>query len=152
MRSLIQRVTQCSVYINGNTHSSIKSGMLVFLGVKHGDTDEDARYLAHRCASLRIFDDADGKMNLAVQDVNGEVLVVSQFTLYGDTRYGNRPSYTEAASPVVAEECYGQFIEHLQSILGKNRVQSGVFRAMMDVQLVNDGPVTILIESKESRS
>lgn len=122
--------------------------MLILLGVKQSDAEADAKHLADRCAALRIFDDAEGKMNLSVKDVGGEAMVVSQFTLYGDTRKGNRPSYIEAAPPELAERLYESFIGRLRAALGDSKVASGVFRAMMDVDLVNDGPVTVLIESK----
>jgi D-aminoacyl-tRNA deacylase len=150
MRALVQRVKRCSVTIDGKVHSSIDAGMLILLGIKNGDTESDAEYLAERCSSLRIFEDAAEKMNLSVKDVNGEVLVVSQFTLYGNTHKGNRPSYTDAAPPQIAETVYNHFIECLREILGDTRVASGVFRAMMDVELVNDGPVTLMLESKNS--
>ena len=148
MRALVQRVKRCSVSIDGKLTSSIGMGLLVFLGVKNGDAEVDAEYLAERCASLRIFDDEAGKMNLSVKDVLGEAMVVSQFTLYGDTRKGNRPSYTDAASQQIAEVLYDHFAEHLRKLLGEKRVATGVFRAMMDVELVNDGPVTLILESK----
>jgi len=148
MRALIQRVRRSSVTIDGKTHSSIEAGMLVLLGVKQGDQEADAEYLADRCAALRIFEDADGKMNLSVQDIHGSALVVSQFTLYGDTRKGNRPSYSEAAPPERAEELYEHFVGCLRRSLGESSVATGVFRAMMDVELVNDGPVTVMVESK----
>jgi D-aminoacyl-tRNA deacylase len=148
MRALVQRVKRSLVTVDGELKGSIGKGMLILLGVKNGDSETDAKYLAERCAALRIFDDADGKMNLSVKDVNGDALVVSQFTLYGDTRKGNRPSYTDAAQPQIAESFYELFVQHLKQALGDHRVQTGVFRAMMDVELVNDGPVTILIESK----
>jgi D-tyrosyl-tRNA(Tyr) deacylase len=122
--------------------------MLILLGVGHSDTEADATYLAGRCAALRIFDDGEGKMNLSVKDVGGEVMVVSQFTLYGDTRKGNRPSYTDAAPPEAAEALYEAFVRLMKAELGDAKVESGVFRAMMDVELVNDGPVTVLVESK----
>jgi D-aminoacyl-tRNA deacylase len=149
MRALVQRVKQCSVTIEGKLHSSIEMGMLIFLGIKNGDTEIDAEYLAERCSSLRIFEDETGKMNLSVKDVKGEAMVVSQFTLYGDARKGNRPSFTEAAAPKIAETLYDRFIKHLQKQLGEQHVASGVFRAMMDVKLVNDGPVTLMLESKK---
>lgn len=148
MRALVQRVRRCIVHIDGRVHSKIDHGLLVLLGVRQGDAERDAEYLADRCASCRIFDDAEGKMNLSVQEVSGSVMVVSQFTLYGDTRKGNRPSYTDAASPVLAEKLYNVFIQRLKSVLGEASVASGIFRAMMDVELVNDGPVTLIIESK----
>jgi D-tyrosyl-tRNA(Tyr) deacylase len=150
MRVLVQRVKQSSVTIEGSLHSSIGKGLLILLGVRQGDDQGDAKYLAEKCTSLRIFDDDEGKMNRSVRDVGGEAMVVSQFTLYGDTRRGNRPSYSTAATPDVAESLYGQFIDTLSVLLGAERVRTGVFRAMMDVELINDGPVTLLIESKES--
>jgi D-tyrosyl-tRNA(Tyr) deacylase len=122
--------------------------MLILLGVKQSDDEADAQYLADRCAALRIFDDEEGKMNLSVKDVGGEAMVVSQFTLYGDTRKGNRPSYSEAAPPELAERLYESFVRRLRESLGHAKVATGVFRAMMDVELVNDGPVTVAIESK----
>ena len=148
MRALVQRVKRCSVTIDGKLQSSIETGILILLGIKNGDTESAAGYLAERCSSLRIFDDEAGKMNLSVQEVKGEVMVVSQFTLYGDTHKGNRPSYTDAAPPQIAESLYNNFIRHVQKLLGDKRVTSGVFRAMMDVELINDGPVTLMLESK----
>jgi len=150
MRALVQRVTRCRIRIDGKTHSAIEQGLLVLLGVKEGDDEKDAEYLAERCAAFRIFADPEGKMNLSVQDVSGSVMVVSQFTLYGDSRKGNRPSYTEAAPPDVAERLYEVFIGRLKGILGGHRVASGIFRAMMEVELINDGPVTLMIESKNN--
>ena len=150
MRALIQRVTAASVSLQGTIHSGIGKGMLIFLGVTHADTDADARYLAERCASLRMFEDVTGKMNCSVQDVGGKALVVSQFTLYGDTRRGNRPSFTDAASAERAEELYNAFVMYLRNEIGTGNVETGVFRAMMGVSLVNDGPVTLLLESKSS--
>jgi D-aminoacyl-tRNA deacylase len=148
MRVLVQRVKRCSVSINGALISSIGMGVLIFIGVKNSDEKVDAEYLAERCASLRILDDETGKMNLSVKDVNGEAMVVSQFTLYGDTRKGNRPSYSDAAPQQIAEVLYDHFTNHLRKMLGENRVVTGVFRAMMDIELVNDGPVTLMLESK----
>ncbi|MGB2869204.1 MAG: D-aminoacyl-tRNA deacylase [Bacteroidota bacterium] len=148
MRALIQRVKRASVSVEGTPRSSIGHGLLILLGVKAGDTVENAEYLADRCAALRIFGDTAGKMNLSVRDVGGSVMVVSQFTLYGDTRKGNRPSYTEAAPPGDAERLYNDFVRFLRRSLGDAKVETGVFRAMMDVEIVNDGPVTVLVESK----
>jgi D-aminoacyl-tRNA deacylase len=148
MRALIQRVKRCSVKIDGKLHSSIENGILILLGVKNGDTESDMEYLAERCLSLRIYEDETGKMNLSVKDIKGEVMVVSQFTLYGNTNKGNRPSYTDAAPPQIAEAQYDRFINHLKNKLGDRYINSGVFRAMMDVELVNDGPVTLMLESK----
>lgn len=150
MRALIQRVKRSSVSINGKLHSAIGNGILVLLGVRQKDVEVDASYLAEKCASLRIFDDADGKMNLSVRDVKGEAMVVSQFTLYGDTRRGNRPSYSEAAPPELAESLYERFLSETRRLVGNEKVKSGVFRAMMEVELINDGPVTVMIESKDS--
>jgi len=148
MRALVQRVKKCSVSIDGKLNSFIGTGMLIFLGVKNNDAEVDAEYLAERCALLRIFNDEAGKMNLSVKEAAGEAMVVSQFTLYGDTRKGNRPSYTDAASQEAAEVLYDHFTAHLRKILGKERVATGIFRSMMDVELVNDGPVTLMLESK----
>jgi D-tyrosyl-tRNA(Tyr) deacylase len=148
MRALIQRVSSANVTIDGTRHSQIERGLVIFLGIKTGDTESDGKYLAEKCAALRIFEDSEEKMNLSLNDVNGSVLVVSQFTLYGDTRKGNRPSFVEAAPPAVAESLYEKFVEHLRNVLGPEKVATGVFRAMMDVALVNDGPVTVIVESK----
>jgi D-tyrosyl-tRNA(Tyr) deacylase len=150
MKALIQRVHRCSVAIGGVEHSSIGQGMLILLGVKQDDREEDSAYLAERCAALRIFDDAQGKLNLSVRDVAGSVMIVSQFTLYGDTTRGNRPSYSSAAPPESAERLYESFVSHLRSMLGDEKVATGIFRAMMDVELINDGPVTVLVESKSA--
>ncbi len=152
MRALIQRVKRCTVSIDGQPFSKINAGMLVLLAVKKGDTREDAHYLAERCCALRVFDDAEGKMNLSVKDIGGELMIVSQFTLYGDTRKGNRPSYSEAAAPELAERLYTDFITESQRVLGHDKVSSGQFRAMMQVELVNDGPVTVMIESKGTQN
>jgi len=150
MKALIQRVRRCSVTVGGVEHSSIGQGMLILLGVKQDDKEEDSSYLAERCAALRIFEDPQGKMNLSVRDVAGAAMIVSQFTLYGDTTRGNRPSYSTAAPPELAEGLYESFVGHLRSLLGNERVATGVFRAMMDVELVNDGPVTVMVESKST--
>ncbi len=148
MRVLIQRVQRCSVVVEDSLTGSIGKGVLVFLGVRQGDMAADAEYLASRTAALRIFEDENGKMNLSALDTRGSALVVSQFTLYADTRKGNRPSYTDAAEPALAEALYEHYVQSLRTILGTDRVATGVFRAMMKVELVNDGPVTIMIESK----
>jgi D-tyrosyl-tRNA(Tyr) deacylase len=149
MRALIQRVRESSVSIAGSLHNKINKGLLIFLGVKATDIELDAKYLAQRCADLRIFEDALGKMNLSVKDISGEVLVISQFTLYADTRKGNRPSFTNAAPHENAETLYVSFVEYLAKEIGKEKIKTGIFRSMMDIQLVNDGPVTVMIESKE---
>jgi D-tyrosyl-tRNA(Tyr) deacylase len=149
MRALIQRVRRCTVSTPEGYRSEIGKGMLVFLGIGKNDTAKDAESLASRCAHLRIFDDPDGKMNLDIRAVGGEVMVVSQFTLYADTTRGNRPGYSEAAEPVQAEEHYTAFVTMLRTELAPLKVATGQFRAMMDVELVNDGPVTLLLESKK---
>ena len=148
MRAVVQRVSSASVTIDGKEYGSIHQGLLVLLGIKTGDAETDAKYLAEKCSALRIFEDAEEKMNLSVKDVNGSVLVVSQFTLYGDARKGNRPSFVEAAPPQIAEPLYEYFVQQTKVLLGEEKVATGVFRAMMDVSLVNSGPVTIIIESK----
>jgi D-tyrosyl-tRNA(Tyr) deacylase len=150
MRVLVQRVKKCEVRIDGKPQSAIGPGMLIFLGVRKGDAEEDARYLAGRCAALRIFEDQQQKMNLSVKDISGSAMVVSQFTLYADTGRGNRPGFTDAAPPEIAEELYEKFVRHLRGTLGDSRVATGVFRAMMEVELINDGPVTVMIESKSN--
>ena len=149
MRALIQRVKESSVSVNGSVHGSIGRGMLIFLGVRNEDTIGDAQYLAQRCADLRIFEDEHDKMNLSIKDISGEALVISQFTLYADTRRGNRPSFTDAAQPEIAKKLYDSFVQYLCEEIGIDKVRSGIFRSMMDVQLVNDGPVTVQVESKE---
>ena len=152
MRALLQRVKQASVSVKGSLHNNIDSGLLIFLGIKAGDTSKDAVYLAQRCANLRIFEDEQGKLNLSVKDISGSALVISQFTLYADTRKGNRPSFTDAAPPEIAEKLYNDYVSSLRGELGASKVVTGLFRAMMDVSLVNDGPVTVMVESKETSS
>lgn len=147
MRAVIQRVKQASVHVAGNEVSRIHKGHLVFLGVEEGDTQQDLEYLVEKIAHLRIFEDAQGKMNLSLLDVEGELLVVSQFTLCGDCRKGRRPSFSSAASPETAEAFYEEFCK-LAGQMGIS-VKKGVFRADMDVKLINDGPVTMLLDSKK---
>jgi D-tyrosyl-tRNA(Tyr) deacylase len=148
MRVVVQRVSEGSVTVEGKVHASIGNGFVILLGIKTGDTKEDALFLAEKCAALRVFEDPNGKMNLNLSDVSGSVLVVSQFTLYGDAQKGNRPSFVQAARPEEAEPLYSVFVERMKSLLGADRVATGIFRAMMEVKIVNNGPVTILIESK----
>jgi D-aminoacyl-tRNA deacylase len=148
MRALVQRVSEASVTVGDRVTGAIGTGLLVFVGVKTDDTDADARYLASRLVALRVFNDAEEKMNLSVRDVAGSVLVVSQFTLHADTRKGNRPSYAHAAPPELAERLYRVCVDALAAELGADRVATGEFRAMMDVALVNDGPVTVMLYSK----
>lgn len=147
MRTVIQRVSRSSVTIDGVLKSSIGAGLLVLLGVGEDDGQEDIDWLVHKIAAMRIFDDADGVMNLSVMDVGGDVLVVSQFTLMASCRKGNRPSYVKAARPEVSIPLYERFCSCMSEALGKP-VATGVFGAMMDVDLLNDGPVTIVLDSK----
>jgi len=147
MRAVIQRVKEAKVEVNGDLIGKIGEGFLVLLGVGKDDTEEDVRYLADKVLGLRIFEDEAGKMNLSITDVKGEILAVSQFTLYGDSRKGRRPSFDEAAPPDVAERLYELFVEEIRK--SGIKVETGKFRALMDVHLVNSGPVTILLDSKK---
>ncbi|MBF01610.1 D-aminoacyl-tRNA deacylase [Flavobacterium coralii] len=147
MRVVLQRVNSASVTIAGETVAAIKQGLLILLGVEDADTTEDIEWLTAKIAKLRIFNDAEGVMNLSVTDVDGEVIVVSQFTLHAATKKGNRPSYIKAARPDVAIPLYEAFVDQLGQLINK-AVQTGKFGADMQVALVNDGPVTILIDSK----
>jgi D-tyrosyl-tRNA(Tyr) deacylase len=143
MKALIQRVSRGRVTVDGRETGAISGGFVVLLGVRHGDTEADARYLAQRTCSLRVFQDGAGKMNLDLNAVGGSVLVISQFTLYADTRKGNRPSFVQAAPPEHAEALYRVYVDALRAGLGDGRVATGVFRAEMSVEIVNDGPVTV---------
>ncbi len=145
MRAVIQRVKSASVKVDGELVSKIEAGLLIFLGIAHDDTETELEYIANKAANLRIFEDADGKMNCSLLDIGGEALVVSQFTLYGDCRKGRRPSFIDAARPEVANALYEQFITALKKM--NIPTQGGTFQAMMDVELINDGPVTILLDS-----
>jgi len=148
VRAVIQRVTRASVTVEGRVTGEIGAGLLVLLGVSRTDNPESAAYLAEKIANLRIFSDEAGKMNLSLLDVGGSALLVSQFTLYGDTRGGRRPSYIQAAPPEQANLLYEEFVRSIRS-LGVP-VQTGVFQAHMRVELVNDGPVTILLDSEKA--
>jgi len=147
VRAVVQRVSQAAVQVGDRTTGSIGSGLLVLLGVGRCDETEDACYLADKVANLRVFPDAEGKMNLSLLDIGGQALVVSQFTLYGDCRRGRRPSFSPAAPPERAEELYGQFVHELES-LGLE-VATGRFQETMMVHLTNWGPVTLLLDSKK---
>ena len=150
MRAVIQRVSSGSVSIADKFVSKIGKGLVILLGVKNGDSEADAKYLAEKCVNLRIFEDEDGKFNLSALEVKGELLAISQFTLYGDTRKGRRPSFIEAAPPEISKPLYEKFVEYLrQSGL---KVATGEFGAMMQVEINNHGPVTIIAESKEKKS
>jgi D-tyrosyl-tRNA(Tyr) deacylase len=148
MRAVVQRVSRAGVRVDSKTVGEIGKGLVVLVGIRSGDSREAADYLAEKVVNLRVFPDAEGKMNLSVSDVGGAVLAVSQFTLFGDVRRGRRPSYIDAAPPEEAEPLYDYFLAALRR--HGLRVASGVFRAMMEVELVNDGPVTILIDSERS--
>ena len=147
MRVVIQKVTQASVSIDNQIVGSINKGLLVIVGIEDGDTNEDIAWLSSKIVNLRVFDDDNGVMNLSVKEMDGEVLIVSQFTLHASTKKGNRPSYIKAARPEVAIPIYEAFIKQVESLLGK-KVPTGQFGAMMQVSLCNDGPVTILIDTK----
>ncbi len=146
MRMVIQRVTEASVTVDGNVIGSIGKGIAVLLGVAKGDTEQDADFLANKLVNLRIFEDDAGKMNLSVQEIGGEILVVSQFTLLGDCRKGRRPGFSDAAPPDEADRLYQYFVEQVRR-LGVH-VATGQFQAMMLVKIYNDGPVTFVIESQ----
>lgn len=145
MKLVVQRVKAASVTVDGKTVGEIDGGLLVFVGVSHDDTSADAAFLARKTVSLRIFDDENGVMNRSVLDVGGSLLAVSQFTLYGDCKKGNRPSYIEAAPPDKGLKLYEEYVKQLRE-LGP-RVETGIFQAEMEVSLVNDGPVTLILES-----
>jgi len=149
MRALVQRVKNASVTIDNEVFSSIDNGLLVFLGIEDTDDENDIAWLAAKISRLRIFSDENGAMNLSVHDVDGDCLVVSQFTLHASTKKGNRPSFIKAAKPDVAIPLYEKFVQQLEKETGK-KVATGSFGAMMDVELINDGPVTIWIDSQNT--
>src|SRR5215510_3422770 len=147
MRAVVQRVTRGRVTVDGESVGEIERGLVVLLGVAHDDTKADADYLAPKIASLRIFDDSEGRMNVSLKEIDGGLLVVSQFTLYGDVRRGLRPSWSDAAAPEIAEPLYDYFVGSSRKLLGQ--VETDSFRRMMQVELVNDGPVTILLDNRK---
>lgn len=147
MRAVVQRVNQASVTVAAEITGEIGAGLMVLLGVGDKDSEKDAEYLADKIFNLRIFADTADKMNLSVQDIGGAILVVSQFTLHGDCRKGRRPSYNDAAPPLVAERLYEHFVAALRKL--NAQVATGRFQAMMEVSLINDGPVTILLDSEK---
>ncbi|MFZ8803389.1 MAG: D-aminoacyl-tRNA deacylase [Candidatus Calescibacterium sp.] len=148
MRAVVQRVLSAKVLVDGKEISSISKGILVLLGISKDDGEEDISYMVKRISNLRIFEDESGKMNYSIRDIGGEVLVVSQFTLYGDVRWGNRPSFENSAPRDRAEKIYDAFCNQLSAELGKE-VKRGVFGSMMEIHLVNYGPVTIIVDSKK---
>ncbi|MBK7979486.1 MAG: D-tyrosyl-tRNA(Tyr) deacylase [Ignavibacteriae bacterium] len=149
MRALVQRVTEGHVFVKENSYlQKINKGMVILLGVSEDDAEKEVLFVSEKCANLRIFEDQNQKMNLSVKDVNGEVLIISQFTLYGDAKNGNRPSYSKAAKPELADKLYKLFIDEMKRHIGDSKIKQGVFGAMMEVKIINDGPVTLLVESK----
>lgn len=150
MRAVIQRVLESQVSINGQFHTEIKNGLLIFIGIEDSDSTNDIEYLAKKICNLRLFSDPDGKMNLNIIDTEGEILVISQFTLHAKTKKGNRPSFIKAAKPEYAEPLYKDFCSELETLLQKP-IQTGEFGADMKVSLTNDGPVTILVDSKDKQ-
>jgi D-tyrosyl-tRNA(Tyr) deacylase len=148
MRAVVQRVSEASVQVDGAEVARIGRGLLVLAGLAQTDTEADRAWMSRKIVDLRIFDDADGKLNLSLNEVSGEILLVSQFTLYGDCRKGRRPSYIEAAPPHQAAPLYRRFVEIVREIVP--HAQSGQFQAMMQVSLVNCGPVTVILESRKT--
>ena len=149
MKVVVQRVSEGSVTIPEKKYEvKIGNGLVVLLGIKIGDGEKDVTFLADKCCNLRIFEDENDKMNLSIKDINGEMLIISQFTLYGDAQKGNRPGFTDAAKPEEAIPLYEKFIKRVKENIGETKVKTGVFGAMMMVKIFNDGPVTIIIESK----
>lgn len=148
MRAIIQRVSRAKVSVDDKIVGEIGKGILVLLGVSREDSEKQANYILDKTLNLRIFEDAEDKMNLSLLDIEGELLVVSQFTLYGDARKGRRPSFIKAALPEMANELYEYFVNEARKKI--ERVETGKFQAMMDVELVNDGPVTILLDSDKN--
>jgi D-aminoacyl-tRNA deacylase len=148
MRAVIQRVKHASISVDGTTIAEIGRGLLALVAIARDDTCENLIWMARKILETRIFDDDEGKLNLSLQDIKGELLLVSQFTLYGDCRKGRRPSYIEAAPPAEAEKLYGQFVQIVRDI--KPDVKTGRFQAMMDVSLTNAGPVTIILDTRKS--
>jgi D-tyrosyl-tRNA(Tyr) deacylase len=147
MKAVIQRVANAQVTVDEKIVGKIEKGLLILLGIGKDDSDEDIDYLVRKIIHLRIFNDTDSKMNLSLKDIDGDVLIISQFTLYADTKKGNRPSYIQAAQPIIAKNLYEKFLHDFEKEFDK-KIQAGTFGADMKVELLNDGPVTILIDSK----
>ena len=150
MKIVIQRVSKASVTIEGERVAEIQQGLLILLGIVSEDTQEDIQWLSNKITNLRIFNDDEGIMNKSIKDINGDIITVSQFTLHASTKKGNRPSYIKAAKPDIAIPLYEKFVQQLEVDLGK-KVQTGQFGADMKVELLNDGPVTIIIDSKDKK-
>jgi len=151
MRAVIQRVSYGSVGIESNNYiEEIGKGSVILLGVKENDTIDDVYFVADKCCNIRIFDDENEKMNLSLKDIDGEMLIISQFTLYGNAQKGNRPSFTDAANPENAKLLYEKFIERCEFNMGKEKIKKGIFAAMMKVEIHNEGPVTIIVNSKSN--
>lgn len=148
MRALIQRVSQACIVIDGNPGGSMNAGMVVLLGIERGDTANDLDWLLNKCLDLRIYEDSEGKMNRSLRDSGGQVMVVSQFTLYGNVKKGNRPSFNRSAAPAEAIPLYNAFVEAMRQSRGSANVITGAFGANMQVTLTNDGPVTLLLDSR----
>lgn len=148
MIALIQRVLEASAAVNSELVNNIEGGLLVLLGIRNEDNENEVKYLAAKTVNLRIFNDENEKMNLSLLDNNGEMLIISQFTIHADTRHGNRPSFTDSCEPSRAEELYHYYINECKSLIGNQKVKEGRFGAMMKVKLINDGPVTIILKSK----
>ena len=147
MRAVIQRVSRASVKVDGIIQGEISQGILVLLGIRGGDTKTDLQWLAEKIVHLRIFEDQQGKMNRSLADIDGEMLIISQFTLYGDCRKGRRPGFSSAAPPEIAEPLYQQFIEEVRD--RQVRVATGIFQATMEVELINEGPVTLMLDTEK---
>ena len=152
MKAVVQRVKSASVSIvEQNYYQEIGKGLVILLGIKNEDNEEDVTFVADKCSNLRIFEDLEDKMNISVKEIAGEVLIISQFTLYGETAKGNRPSFIEAAKPFQAIPLYEKFVARVKANLGNDKVREGIFGAMMDIQLINYGPVTVTVESNEQK-
>ena len=150
MKAVVQRVSKGSVDIPSEKYNQkIGKGFVILLGIKTGDDENDVNFVADKCCNLRIMEDKNGKMNLSLKDIDGEILIIPQFTLYGETAKGNRPSFIEAARPEEAIPLYEKFIDRVRDNLGKEKVKTGIFGAMMNVEIINDGPVTVIVESRK---
>ncbi|MBI9072824.1 MAG: D-tyrosyl-tRNA(Tyr) deacylase [Melioribacteraceae bacterium] len=149
MKAVVQRVSEGGVIITEENYSAgIKKGLVILLGISINDSEDEVNFVADKCSNLRIFEDENEKMNLSLKDIDGEILIISQFTIYGDAKKGNRPSFSMAARPEHAIPLYEKFIQRLKDNIGKDKVKTGIFGAMMEVKIINDGPVTIIVESK----